>query len=141
MLIYQHTIMVDLGFKDKTFYIYRDANNHVICVSMYAVYINHLCEVYLYSGGKKILELSQAKIQCLTLLHLGRKIITTVHEYFNIWILLFSWGGGVCLNQHKEVLVPPHPPSLSGPNCVSDTSVVFSSVQGSTQLKEVTQAH
>lgn len=104
---------------------------------MYAVYINHLCAVYLYSGGKKT-ALSQVKIQCLALLHLDKKIIKTVQEYFKIWILLFSLGA--CLNQHKEVLVPPHPPSLSGPNCVSDTSVVFSSVQGSTQLKEVTQA-
>lgn len=32
MLIYQHTIMVDLGFQDKTFYIYMDANNHVTTI-------------------------------------------------------------------------------------------------------------
>lgn len=96
-----------------------------------------MCSLFVL-WGKKILELSQVKIQCFTLLHLNRKIITSV-QVFKKWILLFSLGA--CLNQHKEVLVPPHPPSLSGPNCVSDTSVVFSSVQGSTQLKEVTQAH
>lgn len=39
MLIYQHTIMVDLGFKDKTFYIYMDANNHVTTIDACMVYI------------------------------------------------------------------------------------------------------
>lgn len=33
MLIYQHTIMVDFSFKDKTFYIYTDANNHVTTIN------------------------------------------------------------------------------------------------------------
>lgn len=32
MQIYQHTIVVDLGFKDKTLYIYMDANNHVTTI-------------------------------------------------------------------------------------------------------------
>lgn len=67
--------MVDPGFKDKTLYIYMDANNHVYMhvttIDGYMfICLNQLCAVYLNTGG--------TFFSCLTLHNFNRKIIITV---------------------------------------------------------------
>lgn len=75
----------------------------------------------------------------LDLAPVQQKLIIADSDYFKIRYLLFY--SDMCPSCLEEVLVPPHPPSLSGPSCASDTSVAFSSVQESTPLQGVTQAH